>query len=87
MQQEKCGYCLCWLNSKTKEQQTYLKNINYKQGVSDVFRVLTARNKFHSYTKSEHLKSKVYESCLGVLTKLGTCRFRFRGFKDKNILC
>ena len=47
MQQEKCGYCLCWLNSKTKEQQTYLKNINYKQGVSDVFRVLTARNKFH----------------------------------------
>ena len=22
-----CDYCLCWLNSKAKEQQTYPKNI------------------------------------------------------------
>ena len=31
------------LNYKIKLQQIYLKVINYKQGVSDVFRWLTAR--------------------------------------------
>ena len=36
--------------------------------------------------RAEYIGSKVYASCLGVLKKLGTRSFRFRGFRGyKNV--
>ena len=34
----------------------------------------------------EYVRSKGYASCLRVLSKLATCTFRFRGFKEKKTL-
>ena len=36
--------------------------------------------------RSEHIRSKVYASCLEVLRTLATCSFWFRRFKDKSML-
>ena len=36
--------------------------------------------------RGEHIRRKVYASCLGVLKQLATCSFGFRGFKDKSTL-
>ena len=34
----------------------------------------------------EHTRSKVYTSCFGVLKKLATSNFLFRGFQEKKTL-
>ena len=36
--------------------------------------------------RGEHIRSKVYVICLGVVRKLATCTFRLRQCKEKNML-
>ena len=36
--------------------------------------------------RGEHIRRKVYASCLGILKQLAACTFGFRGFKDENTL-
>ena len=42
---------------------------------------------FIDLLRGEHIRSKVYASCVPVLKKSATCSFRFRGFKRQKTVC